>query len=88
MQTANTVIYGLVFSSTPSHGYLEVPAFLVERVCFKPSKFSVHIVGHWYLEEDCDAPELLNRLDSEGIKYRISEYTRGDDYTEMLDRWR
>jgi hypothetical protein len=87
MSNTQQVIYGLVFSSTPRHGYLEVPTFLVERVSFKPTRFSVCVGSTWYLEEDCDAPEFLNRAESEGIKYRISEYERGEDYEDMIDRY-
>lgn len=87
MSNEQTTVYGLTFSSTPRHGYLEVPTFLLERVGFTPTRFSVRMSGYYFLEEDCDAPDFLKLADAHGIQYRITEYERDEAYEQMIDSW-
>lgn len=81
------VKYGLTYSSTPVHGYLAVPKFLVERVNFVPSKFSVRINGFWHLEEDMDMPLCLELFDENDIHYFLQYYPRDQSYQDMIDRF-
>lgn len=81
------ITYGLSFSTTPSHGYLEVPKFLVDRVGFVPSNFSVLMGNRWFLEEDDDAGFCLDLFEKAGIKVFIQSYVKGADFEEMLERF-
>lgn len=61
---------GIVFLSTPSHGYLAVPRENVhyptaQRIA-RESDYSWNYGGTAYLEEDCDAPAFL---DAAGIAF-------------------
>jgi len=63
----------LTFHTDPGHGWLEADLALVRRLALNISRFSYMKGNKAYLEEDCDAPQLINALDSEGIKYKIVE---------------
>ncbi len=51
-----------VWLSTPYHAYLKVLVSGVLHSGFKPSKYSYQNGNHYYLEEDCDAPDYLKAL--------------------------
>lgn len=53
------ITYHLTFYSTPSHGYLAAPLWMVEETDIRPTKYSFKAGQYWYLEEDVDAPWFL-----------------------------
>ena len=54
----------LTFISTPSHGYLVVHRNLVHGTGVKVSEYSYYNPNTqlYFLEEDCDAPSVLQEL--------------------------
>lgn len=56
----------LYFYNTPNHGYLEVDGHTVRKMRIKDriTKYSKYTPERdtWYLEEDVDAPMLLNAI--------------------------
>lgn len=68
----------LNFHFDAGHGWLEFPKILMVLFAVKPSEFSYQDENNYYLEEDCDAPELLKVLDNAGIKYSFNEVDNGD----------
>lgn len=63
------------FISDPGHGWLKVPiALLVQlNIVDKISGYSYQRDNYAYLEEDCDAPLLLNALKGAGIDYKLRD---------------
>ena len=50
------------FFSSPSHGYLEVPAAIVDASGAEVSGHSYRERGNVYLEEDCDVVAFLRAI--------------------------
>lgn len=73
----------LDFISDPQHGWLKVSRETLKYVgridstfLTKLTRFSYERKNHVYLEEDCDAGELLDRLKRYGVKVTIkSKYS-------------
>lgn len=66
----------LVFHSDPGHGWLAAPAELLHRLKLssKISRYSYRDEsGTVYLEEDCDAPELIAAAANAGIQIQFTE---------------
>jgi len=65
----------LVFRSDPGHAWLKVPRKVLEAsgVAATISGYSYQRREHVYLEEDCDAPKLLDALQKAGVVVRIKE---------------
>ena len=63
------------FISDPGHGWLEVPMSLIDLLGIKDkiSQYSYRKGNMAYLEEDCDAYELISALKKEGISYEYEE---------------
>jgi len=63
------------------HGWLEVPAWMIERMGLSEviSKYSYVRDGKVYLEEDIDAGTLLHALDKGGYPFEIREIDDGSD---------
>lgn len=79
------VTLGLIFHSTPSHGYLQVPVQVVQRVGFEPTRFSTKVFSAWFLEEDCDAPAFLKLASANEIRCAIKEVEEDEQFQEWLD---
>jgi hypothetical protein len=67
----------LVYHTDPGHGWLAVPMDMVRQLGLvdKISDYSYQTPGGQalaYLEEDCDAPLLLEALKAAGHEYHIS----------------
>ncbi len=54
----------MIWISTSCHGYLKVSVSNKELIKskFKPSRYSFIQKGHWYLEEDIDAPNFMKKI--------------------------
>ena len=68
----------IVFISDDAHGWGIVSAEQIKAARMSPADFSQCSYqtpnGEIYaLEEDCDFPKYLNRLESMGIKYEITD---------------
>lgn len=75
----------LNFYSDPGHGWLRVPAALLEKlgVVEKVSPYS-YMQGPWvYLEEDCDASEFLAAAKREGLAVTFREITSRRNYSKI-----
>jgi hypothetical protein len=68
----------------PGHGWLIVSSGDLAEAGLSPADFSScsYMRGDTLaLEEDCDMPRFLQRLDERGIPYRLREqHTNGDAY--------
>ena len=68
----------------PGHGWLIVSRGDLAGAGLSPADFSECSYVHGdtlALEEDCDMPRFLKRLDERGIAYRLREqHTNGDAY--------
>ena len=83
----------------PSHGWLVVANWQLKKFRMNKSDFSdfsYHSKNNEiiYLEEDCDMPKFLNKLDSMNIEYQIQEKEIGFNSNEnprncslTLDQW-
>ncbi len=67
----------LDFYPMPQHGYLQIKSSDLKRlatvVLAKISQFSRAVPGFVYLEEDCDAPLVINELKRIGYTVVINE---------------
>lgn len=75
----------IVFISDNSHGWGIVSAEQIKAARMTPEDFSAFSYETpnreiFALEEDCDFPKYLNRLESMGIKYEITD--RQVEYTD------
>jgi hypothetical protein len=72
----------------PGHGWLIVSRGDLAEAGMSPADFSACSYVHGdtlALEEDCDMPKFLKRLDERGIPYRLREqHTNGDAHVR---RW-
>lgn len=63
----------LTYHSDPGHGWIEVPAALVDRLGILNDITEYSYYSHdrqvYYLEEDCDAGTLINALKAQGYEY-------------------
>lgn len=59
---SNQVHVEFEYYTTPSHGYLKVPIDYVEFLEYVPTAFSKKGDEFWYLEEDVDAPAIVELL--------------------------
>lgn len=69
-------IIELTFNEHPGHGYLVAPGSLITALNIKSkisgySYYKPH-TNTYYLEEDCDAVLLLNKLEEENQAYKIN----------------
>ena len=69
-----------IFHTDMGHGWLEVNKSLVKKLGIKVSQYSYQNGTKAYLEEDCDAGELLNALKAEGIEYKIETKHTDNDH--------
>ena len=81
----------LTFHSDPGHAWLATPAELIHRlkISAKISRYSYRDdIGTVYLEEDCDAPELIAAAANAGIALQFAErnYDR-DCFIRRLPRY-
>jgi len=80
----------LTFYTDPGHGWLRVrKEVLFELGIHKDiSTFSYHNGRYAYLEEDCDAPRLINKLEEVGIKVEIKgSNTNSDSHIRRFARF-
>lgn len=82
----------LNFHSDPGHGWLECTAGLLRSlgIAHKVTPYSYRGEGYTvYLEEDCDAPLLLQALRAKGTCFRVNELdqARGDSFVRRLPRY-
>lgn len=73
----------LTFYSDPGHAWLKAPRELVERLKVPVSTYSYIREGYLYLEEDCDAPALLEALEAHGIEVKIVESVAVKRYSKI-----
>lgn len=71
-----------VFHTDPGHGWLEVPKELVKQLKVRVSQFSYQDRNNYYLEEDCDAPRLIDALKANGIEYKV--ISKNTDYDSPI----
>jgi len=74
----NEKYISIIFYSTVSHGYYEVPAALVRAVEYPGNNISGfsgydRYSDFLYLEEDCDGPNFLSFLKSNGYTLSFQE---------------
>lgn len=80
----------LTFYSDAGHGWLKAPAALLDELNLKDkiTSFSKLRNKDVFLEEDCDAPVLLNALEGIGCKVRIVErHTDKSSKIRSYDRY-
>ncbi len=77
------------FYHDPGHGWMEVPVSLLKRhnLIDKISHYSYYDpeTRLVYLEEDCDAPLLINYLDNSKIYYKIIDKYIGDSSIRTMN---
>ena len=64
------------FHTDPGHGWLEVSVSAAESVGLTPADFSPYSFRKYntlFLEEDCDAPKLLNAMKALGLEFGTIE---------------
>ena len=63
----------LIAKTDPSHGWLQVPMALLERlnIVDKISEFSYKAAGYAFLEEDCDWTVFHYAMQKHGIEYTV-----------------
>jgi hypothetical protein len=77
------------FHTDPGHGWLETSVSAVESVGLKVSDFSGYSYrkgNRLYLEEDCDAPTLLNKMIELGLDYSLIERYLENTFVRNLPR--
>lgn len=79
----------LKFHSDPAHGWLEVSKSLAKlhlREKYVQISFCSYMRGNLlYLEEDCDAPLLLEALKNDGIEVKFDELQTDDSPIRGFD---
>ena len=87
-----STIYKFNVYQDPGHGWVKVPAFLLHQlgVANDVSRYSYVHQGHVYLEEDCDAPLVLNALHRRGVRYTLNDnfHTNGRSRIRGYDNYR
>lgn len=64
----------LTFISDPGHGWLQVSRAQYEKSGITASCYSYQSPsGKVYLEEDCDAPNFIRKIEMQGIKIEFKE---------------
>jgi len=65
----------LTFYRDPGHGWLKVPVKVIKHLNLQDqiTTYSFQRNKHVYLEEDCDAPKVLNKLKEHNILVEIKE---------------
>jgi hypothetical protein len=63
----------LTFFNDPGHGWLRAPKKLLKQygVADKISEYSYADAEYAYLEEDCDAPRLLDAIEASGLTVKL-----------------
>jgi len=82
----------IVFISDDAHGWGIVSAEQIKAARMTPEDFSQCSYqtpnGAIYaLEEDCDFPKYLNKLDSMGMKYEITDRYVDEDHRDNPRTW-
>lgn len=84
-------IRSAIWYSDPGHAWLAVAGSLVHDLKIKDriSRYSYKgRDGTVYLEEDCDAPELIAAANSAGIQLVITESrSHGDSFIRKLEHY-
>jgi len=72
-------MFTFTFHTDCGHGWLEVPKAIVESLRIKVSRYSYQKGDKLYLEEDCDAPRLIEALKAANVKYNtVSKHFEGN----------
>ena len=71
-----------IFHTDPGHGWLEVDEMLVLSVGIRVSSCSYKRRDKLFLEEDCDAPRLIEALKVNDIEYKI--ISKNTDYDSPI----
>ena len=80
----------LTYWQDPGHGWIEAPRALIERlgIAHAISRFSYQDGARCYLEEDCDAPRLIEAMRRANIQLDIIEvHISGDAPIRALARF-
>jgi hypothetical protein len=83
----------LRFVSDPGHGWLRAPRRLIDMMGISDSVSHYSYITedgeHVYLEEDCDAPKLIQAMRAHGMDPRIVHATpsNGNSFVRRLGRF-
>lgn len=68
-------MYKFTYYTDPGHGWIKVPRHILIELGIQDriSRYSYQLNYDVYLEEDCDAPLLINALKEKNIDYQIQE---------------
>jgi len=82
----------IVFIHDEGHGWGIVSPAQVAKARLTADDFSSYMQATpngevWALEEDCDFPKFLNKLDAMGIKYAITERYVPEDHRDNPRSW-
>lgn len=79
----------LVFRADPGHGWLKCKRELLGKFNVEPTPYSYERNGQVYLEEDCDAPKLLEALKAAGVEVKIkSKHTNKQSKIRSYNSYR
>lgn len=86
---ANVKEVSLKFHSDPSHGWLEVPKSMA-RLHLRDKYLQISSFSHMrgntlYLEEDCDAPLLIQAMREAGLNVKFEELDTDDSPIRQYD---
>lgn len=80
-------MYSFTYYTDPGHGWVEVPLELIHELGLtnKITPYSYQRGDMAYLEEDCDAGELIAEMTHRGMKYEITVVnTNHDSFVRSL----
>ena len=89
MQVHNDSL-NLTFYADPGHAWVKVPHHMIRDLGIgsKISRFSYMDRDHAYLEEDCDAALLIEKLRDQGVEVTFSEvYQEVSTIRDRLPRY-
>ncbi len=74
-------MYSFTYYTDPGHGWVEAPLALIHELGLtsKITPYSYQRGGMVYLEEDCDAGELIAEMKARGMSYDIQVVNSNHD---------
>lgn len=74
-------MYSFTYYTDPGHGWVEVPLELIHELGLadKITHYSYQRGDTVYLEEDCDAGELIAEMARRGMKYEVKDVNSNYD---------
>ncbi len=92
-KTVQEIADNLLFISDPGHGWMMVPLGLFELVRGRASAYSYVDGGNIYLEEDCDAYPVIQKIADHfgfaatALSKAIQDVHHEHTPIRMLERW-